>query len=165
MYCRSGIMKAPRAVRQQHIVMSSVRFGTKNHSPAPMYWTGLDWTVSPTVARQRLGKHIRGKEVLLNSSFFIRTVSYQRKVNDYFLTNFLDNKCLSGAKCCPSLLEALGIHVPSCIHNSTVFCCISNHCPTASCVSVANAVCKYTRTFRNADININNLNVLLPVSY
>jgi hypothetical protein len=45
------------------------------------------------------------------------------------------------AKCCPSLLETVGICVPAWnICNFTMFSCSSSHCPSARCASAANAV-------------------------
>jgi hypothetical protein len=35
------------------------------------------------------------------------------------------------------------------MRNFSVFCCSSSHCPSALCVSAANAVCKRTYIFRN----------------
>jgi hypothetical protein len=63
------------------------------------------------------------------------------------------------AKYCPSLLETVGIRVPTRnIRNFTRFSCSFSHCPSAGCVSYANAVCKSTDTFENLPFNANYIN-------
>jgi hypothetical protein len=48
-----------------------------------------------------------------------------------------------GTKCCPSVLETVGLRIPSRnIRDFNMFTCSSSHC--ASAVSVANAVRKLT---------------------
>jgi hypothetical protein len=51
----------------------------------------------------------------------------------------------SGTKYCPSVLETDGLRVrtPN-ICNFDMFTCSSSHCPSARCVSTANAVCTLT---------------------
>jgi hypothetical protein len=76
----------------------------------------------------------------------------------HFDALFLIN-IFSGAKCCPSDLETVGIRVPTrYIRNFTMFSFSSSHCPSARCVSAANAVCKATDIFRNSGLNIKKLN-------
>jgi hypothetical protein len=50
-----------------------------------------------------------------------------------------------GTKYCPSVLETVGVRVPTRnMRNFTTFPCSFSHCPSARCVSAANAVCKST---------------------
>jgi hypothetical protein len=91
---------------------------------------------------------------LLEKLNFLTLHKRRRHSDALFLINVF-----SGAKCCSSVLETVGIRVPTRnIRNFTPFCCSPSHCPSARCVSAANAVCKCTDIFRNSGLNINNLN-------
>jgi hypothetical protein len=64
---------------------------------------------------------------------------------------------LSGAKCCPSPLETVGIRVPTrTIRNFNMFSCFSSHCLLARCVSAANSVCKRRDIFCNSCLSVKN---------
>jgi hypothetical protein len=59
---------------------------------------------------------------------------------------------------CPSVLETVGIRVPSrIIRNFSLFCCSSSHCPSARCVLAANTACNSLDIFRNSRISLKNL--------
>jgi hypothetical protein len=46
----------------------------------------------------------------------------------------------SGTKCCPSVLETVGLWVPTQnIRNFNMFTCSSSHCPSARCVSTCSS--------------------------
>jgi hypothetical protein len=78
----------------------------------------------------------------------------RRHFDDLSLINVL-----SGAKCCPSVLETVGIRVPiRNFRNVTMFTCASSHCPTARRVSAENAVCRRTDILRNPCPSAENLN-------
>jgi hypothetical protein len=67
-----------------------------------------------------------------------------------------------GTKYCPSVLETVGLRVPTRnTRNFTTFSCSFSHCPSARCVSAANAVCKsvdtYIRIFRKSCWSLNGL--------
>jgi hypothetical protein len=48
-----------------------------------------------------------------------------------------------GTKYCPSVLETVGLRVPTRnIRNFTTFSCSFSHCPSARCASAANAISK-----------------------
>jgi hypothetical protein len=65
----------------------------------------------------------------------------------------------SGAKCCPSVFETVAIRVPvRNIRNFAMFTCSSSRCPSARCVSEANAVCEHKDIFSDSCLNTNNLN-------
>jgi hypothetical protein len=71
----------------------------------------------------------------------------------HFDALFLRN-AFSGTKHCPSVLETVGIRVPTRnIRNFTTFSCSFSHCPSARCVSAANAVCKSTDIFSKSCLN------------
>jgi hypothetical protein len=79
--------------------------------------------------------------------------------NRHFDALFLIN-VFSGAKCCPYVLETVDLPVP--IENTrdfTMFGCSSRHCPSARCISAANAVCKSTGIFRNRGLNTSSTNL------
>jgi hypothetical protein len=53
-----------------------------------------------------------------------------------------------GATLCPSVLDGVGLRVPSRnIRNFSTFSCSSTHCPTARCVVAANSVCEFVDIF------------------
>jgi hypothetical protein len=55
----------------------------------------------------------------------------------------------NGVKCCTLILETISIHVPTRnICNFSTFSLFSNHCLSAKCAFVANAVCKFIDMFR-----------------
>jgi hypothetical protein len=59
----------------------------------------------------------------------------------------------------PSLLNRVGIRIPiQKTRNFTTFCSSSSHCHSTRYVSAENAVCKYTDSFYNSRLNINDLN-------
>jgi hypothetical protein len=65
---------------------------------------------------------------------------------------------------CPSVLETVSIRVPSRnIHNFSLFCCSSSHCPSARCVLAANIVCNSLDIFRNSKIRLKNLRSLVEI--
>jgi hypothetical protein len=54
----------------------------------------------------------------------------------------------SGLKCCPSVLDTMGIRAPSRnVRNSSLFTATCRNCPSARCVTAANYVCKATVIF------------------
>jgi hypothetical protein len=64
----------------------------------------------------------------------------------------------TGTKYCPSMLETVGIRVPTRgVRNFTMFSCSFGHCPKARCVSVANAVCKCANTINNSYLSVRTL--------
>jgi hypothetical protein len=72
---------------------------------------------------------------------YISILDVRRRHTDALL---LINVC-RGAIFCPSVLDAVGLRVPS--RNIRKFftysCCSSTHCPTARCVAAANSVCEF----------------------
>jgi hypothetical protein len=61
----------------------------------------------------------------------------RRHCNALFLINVF-----IGTKCYPFALETVSVRVSTRnIRNFTVFTCSSSHCPSARCVTAANAVC------------------------
>jgi hypothetical protein len=67
----------------------------------------------------------------------LQTLHIRRR---HFDAVFLIN-VFSGTKQCPSVLETVGIRVPTRnIRNFNTFSCSLSHCPSARCVSAANAV-------------------------
>jgi hypothetical protein len=74
-------------------------------------------------------------------------------INALFLINIF-----SGTKCCSSVLETVGLRVPTRnMHNFNMFTCPSSHCPSARCVSTANAVGTFTDVFRNSCSRVKSL--------
>jgi hypothetical protein len=72
----------------------------------------------------------------------------------HFNALFLIN-VFSGTKRCPCILKTVSMCLPAWnIHNFTMFACSSTHCPSARCVSAANAVCKHADIFSNLCLNV-----------
>jgi hypothetical protein len=77
----------------------------------------------------------------------------RRHIDALFLIN-----AFCGTKNCPSVLETVGLRVPTrSIRNFTTFICTFSHCPSARCVSAANAVCKSIDIFRKSCWSLNSL--------
>jgi hypothetical protein len=77
----------------------------------------------------------------------------RRHFDALFLLNIF-----SGTKHCPSVLETVGIRVPSRnIRNFTMFSCSFSQCPSARSVSAANAVCKSTDIFSKSYLSLKSL--------
>jgi hypothetical protein len=67
---------------------------------------------------------------------------------------FLINAFCGGTKHCPSVLETVGLRVPTRnIRNFTTFSCLFSHCPSVRCVSAANAVCNSIDIFSKSCLN------------
>jgi hypothetical protein len=63
-----------------------------------------------------------------------------------------------GSKYYPSVLEIFGIRVPTRnIRNFTTFNCSFSHCPSARCVSAANAICKSADIFSKSCLSLKSL--------
>jgi hypothetical protein len=63
----------------------------------------------------------------------------RRHIDALFLINVF-----RGAKFCPSVLDVVGLRVPSRnIRKFSTFSCSSTHCPTARCVVAANSVYEF----------------------
>jgi hypothetical protein len=74
-------------------------------------------------------------------------------INALFLIN-----AFCGTKYCPSVLETVGLRVPTRnIRNFTTFSCSFSHCPSARCVSAANAVYKFMDIFNKSPLSLNSL--------
>jgi hypothetical protein len=85
----------------------------------------------------------------------LQTLHIRRR---HFDALFLIN-AFSGTKYCSSVLETVGIRVPTrSIRNFTAFSCSFSHCPSAKCVSAHNAVCKSIDIFSNYCLNVKSLN-------
>jgi hypothetical protein len=79
--------------------------------------------------------------------------SRRRQIDALFLIS-----TFKGLYNCPSVLETVGIRVPSRnIRNFSMFCCSSSHCPSARCVSAANLVCNSVDIFINSRVYLSNL--------
>ena len=77
----------------------------------------------------------------------------RRQIDALFLI-----RTFNGSLNCPSVLETVGIRVPSRnIRNYSMFCCSLSHCPTARCVSAANLVCNSFDIFVSSHFNLKNL--------
>jgi hypothetical protein len=77
----------------------------------------------------------------------------RRHIDVLFLINVF-----RGAKSCPSVLEAVGLCVPTQnIRNFSMFSCSYSHCPTARCVSAANSVRKFVDIFSNSYLSLKSL--------
>jgi hypothetical protein len=75
-----------------------------------------------------------------------------------FEASFLIN-IYSGTKWCPSVLETVGLPVPTRnIRNFTMFTCSSSHFPSSRCVSAANVVCKHRDNFDTSCFIVKSLN-------
>jgi hypothetical protein len=73
----------------------------------------------------------------------------------HFDALFLIN-VFSGTNCCPSVLEMVGLRVPTRnTPNFNMFTCFSSHCPSARWVSTANAVCILRDVFKNTCLSVN----------
>jgi hypothetical protein len=84
---------------------------------------------------------------------FLMLHNRRRQLDALFLINVF-----SGAKCCSSDLETVGIRVPTrYIRNFTMFSFSSSRCPSARCVSAANSVCKRTDIFSNLYLSVKTL--------
>jgi hypothetical protein len=84
----------------------------------------------------------------------LQTLHIRRR---HFDAVFLIN-VFSGTKQCQSVLETVGIRVPTRnIRNFNTFSCSLSHCPSARCVSAANAVCKYTDIFSKSYLSVKSL--------
>jgi hypothetical protein len=76
-----------------------------------------------------------------------------RRIDALFLIN-----AFCGIKHCPSVLETVGIRVPTQnIRNFTTFSCSFSHCPSARCVSSTNAVWKLIDIFSKSHLSLNSL--------
>jgi hypothetical protein len=65
---------------------------------------------------------------------------------------------ISGIEHCPSVLETVGNRVPTRnIRNFNTFSFSFSHCPSARCVSAANAVCKSTDIFSKSYLSVKSL--------
>jgi hypothetical protein len=84
----------------------------------------------------------------------LQTLQVRRRHTDaLFLINVF-----RGTKFCPSVLEAVGLRVPTRkIGNFSMFSCSSSHCPTARCVSAANSVCKFVDILSDSHLSLKNL--------
>jgi hypothetical protein len=83
----------------------------------------------------------------------LQTLHVRRHIDALFLVNLF-----RGTKFCPSVLEAVGLHVPTQnIQNFSVFSCSSSHCPTARCVCAADSVCTFVDIFSNLYLSLRNL--------
>jgi hypothetical protein len=91
---------------------------------------------------------------LLERLNFLKLYNKRRHPGALFLINVL-----SFTKCCPCVLEAVGLWVrtPN-IRNFNMFTCSSSHCPSPTCVSTENADCKITDIFRNSCLSVKSLN-------
>jgi hypothetical protein len=77
----------------------------------------------------------------------------RRHIDALFLIN-----TFCGAKYCPSALETVGLRVSTRnIRNYNMFSCSVSHCPSARCVSAANAVCKSMDIFSKSSGSLNSL--------
>jgi hypothetical protein len=75
----------------------------------------------------------------------------------HFDALFLIN-VISDVKYSPSVLERVGIRVPTRnIRNFNTFSCSFSHCPSARCVSGANAVCKCTDIYSKSFLSVKSL--------
>jgi hypothetical protein len=75
----------------------------------------------------------------------------RRHIDALFLIN-----AFCGTKYCPSVLETVGLRVPTRnIRNFTTFSCSFSHCPSAR--SAANAVCKSIDIFSKSRLSLNSL--------
>jgi hypothetical protein len=76
----------------------------------------------------------------------------------HFDALFLIN-VFSGTKCCPSVLETVGILVPTKnIRNCNMLTCSSSHCPSARCVSTENSVYELRDVCGNSCMSVKSLN-------
>jgi hypothetical protein len=124
-------------------------------------YASVAWN-SVTFANSKRLERVQRKFAALCQNRFLQDVEYRydtlleklnlqtlhirrRHLDAAFLINVF-----RGTKYCPSVLETVGIRVPTRnIRNFTMFNCSSNHCPSARRVSAANAVCKFTDNFNN----------------
>jgi hypothetical protein len=84
----------------------------------------------------------------------LQTLHTRRCHNDAFFLICV----FKGVNNCASVLEAVGIYVPSRnIRNFFTFCCSYSHCPSARCVSAANLVCNSVDIFTNSCLYLRNL--------
>jgi hypothetical protein len=83
--------------------------------------------------------------------FNLQTLHIRRR---HFDALFLIN-AFSGTKYCPSVLETVGIRVPTRnTRNFTMFSCSFSHCPSARCVFDANTVYKSTDIFSKSCLSL-----------
>jgi hypothetical protein len=76
-----------------------------------------------------------------------------RRFDAFFLINVFN-----GIKCCSFVLETVGLLAPiRNIRNFNMFTCSSSHCPSARCVSTANAVCKSADIFSTSCLSVKSL--------
>jgi hypothetical protein len=74
----------------------------------------------------------------------------RRHIDALFLIN-----AFCGTKNCPFVLETVRLRVLTRnIRNFTTFSCSFSHCPSARCVSAANAVCKSTDIFSKPCLSV-----------
>jgi hypothetical protein len=98
----------------------------------------------------------RDKMIILNALLLVLLL---------FDAMFLIN-VFSGTKQCLSVLETVGIRVPTRnIRNFNTLSCSLSHCPSARCVSAANAVCKYTDIFRKSHLSVKSLRLMYIVIF
>lgn len=84
----------------------------------------------------------------------LQTLHFRRRhIDALFLISVF-----KGVSNCPSVLETVGIRVPSRnIRNFSMFCSASSHCPSARCVHAANIVGNSIDIFGNSNICLKNL--------
>jgi hypothetical protein len=76
-----------------------------------------------------------------------------RHIDTLFLINIF-----RGTKFCPSVLEAVGLRVPTRnIRNFSTLSCSSSYCPTAKCVPAANSVGRFVHIFNNLYLSWRNV--------
>jgi hypothetical protein len=74
------------------------------------------------------------------------------------------NQVYSGSKFCPSVLEIVGLRVPArYLRDFALFnvCSLCENCPSASCASAANVVCRDVDVFGARNVLLNHFYVII----
>jgi hypothetical protein len=102
------------------------------------------------LCHKRFFKNVEYHYVNILEKLNLQTLHIRRR---HFVALFLIH-AFSGTKYCPSVLETVGIRVPTRnIRNFTTCSCSLSHCLSARCVSATNAVCKSTDIFNKSCLN------------